>query len=392
MKPMKSNRSRVLFVVVSLCALASLRAMTGPEGAGRDPATQALSIFSEVFSLTRSNYVEPTDSKTLLEGAYDGMSDALDPFSYYVPASSMAAYKAEQAAAAATPGVVFARRGGYPYVVAPLPGSPAEKADVKAGDLIDSIDGKPMRNAPMWKINAALQGPEGSTCELAVFRGGEDKKLTISVARRRFEPSAPSVKWERDVAIIRIPTFTPAAAAAVKKELDEASRRSIDRVILDLRGSIGGAIPDAVPVAALFVDKGPIATVQSRKAPEKPLEVAAGPPAWKGRVVLLMDDSTAGPAEVFAAALHDRAGSKTVGETTVGMAIVQRNVPTEEGGSLFMTVGRYVSPSGQVLGGKGLTPDERVLVLPGETGDRDLILERGLEVVRATDAPARQAA
>src|SRR5215468_17590 len=179
MKTMKSNRSRVLFVVVSICALASLRAVIGPEGSGRDPATQALSIFSEVFSLTRSNYVEPTDTKTLLEGAYDGMSDALDPFSYYVPASSMAAYKAQQAAGAATTGVVFARRGGYPYVVAPLPGSPAEKAGIKAGDLIDSVDGKTLRNAPYWKVKAALEGPEGSSLELGVFRGGDEKKLTI---------------------------------------------------------------------------------------------------------------------------------------------------------------------------------------------------------------------
>ena len=390
MKAMKSNRSRVLFVVVSLGALASLRAVTGPEGSGRDPATQALSIFSEVFSLTRTNYVEPTDTRTLLEGAYDGMSDALDPFSYYVPATSMAAYRAQQAAGAATTGVVFARRGGYPYVVAPLPGSPAEKAGVRGGDLIDSIDGQPMRNAPMWKIKAALEGPEGSSCELAFFRGGDEKKLKISVSRGRFEPPEPSVKWERDVAIVAIPTFTPAAAPAVRKHLEEASRRSIDKVILDLRGSIGGAIPDAVPVASLFLTKGPIATVVSRKAPEKPLE-ASGEPVWKGKLVILVDDSTAGAAEVLAAALHDRAGSKTVGETTVGMAIVQRNVPTEEGGNLFMTVGRYVSPSGQVLGGKGLTPDERVLVLPGEPGERDLILERGLEVVRG-DAPARRAA
>lgn len=387
---MKSNRSRVLFVVISLCALASLRAMTGPEGSGRDPATQALSIFSEVFSLTRSNYVEVTDSKTLLEGAYDGMSDALDPFSYYVPASSMAAYKAQQAAGAASPGIVFARRGGYPYVVAPLPGSPAEKAGVKGGDLIDAIDGKPVRNWPMWKIKAALEGPDGSSCELSLFRGGDEKKLTISVPRGRFEAPAPSAKWERDVAIIAIPTFTPAAAAAVRKQLEEASRRSIDKVVLDLRGSIGGSVPDAAPVAALFLPKGPIATVVSRKAPEKPLE-AAGDPVWKGKVVLLVDDSTAGAGEVFAAALHDRASSKTVGETTVGMAIVQRIVPTEEGGSLYMTVGRYVSPSGQVLGGKGLVPDERVMVIPGETGGRDLILERGLEVVRA-DAAARRAA
>jgi carboxyl-terminal processing protease len=390
MKTMKSNRSRVLFVVVSLCALASLRAMTGPEGTGRDPATRALSIFSEVFSLTRSNYVEPTDTKTLLEGAYDGMSDALDPFSYYVPVSSMAAYKAQLAAGAASPGIVFARRGGYPFVVAPLPGSPAEKAGVKGGDLIDAIDGKSMRNAPMWQIKAALEGAEGSSCELSLFRGGDEKKLTIPVTRGRFDAPPPSTKWERDVAILKIPTFTPGVAAAIRKELDEASRRSIDKVVIDLRGSIGGSIAEAAPAAALFLPKGPIATVVSRKAPEKPLE-AAGDPVWKGSVVLLVDDSTAGAAEVFAAAIHDRAHAKTVGETTVGMAIIQKSVPTEEGGTLFMTVGRYVSPSGQVLGGKGLSPDDRVIVIPGESGDRDLILERGLELIR-TPAAAQKAA
>jgi carboxyl-terminal processing protease len=387
---MRSNRSRVLFVVVSLCALASLRAVTGPEGSGRDPATRALAIFSEVFSLTRSNYVEPTDTKALLEGAYDGMSDALDPFSYYVPASAMAAYKAQQAAGAASPGIVFARRGGYPYVVGPLPGSPAEKAGVKAGDLIDSIDGKLLRNAPVWKIKAALEGPEGSSCELVLFRGGDEKRVTLPVGRGRFEPPPVSVKWERDVAILKIPSFTAATAGAIRKELDEASRRSISNVVIDLRGSIGGAIPDAVPAASLFLSKGPFATVVSRKAAEKPLEVA-GDPVWKGRVVLLIDDSTAGTAEVFAAALHDRAKAATVGETTVGMAIIQKNVPTEEGGNLFMTVGRYVSPSGQVLGGKGLSPDERVIVIPDETGDRDAILERGLEVARGETA-ARKAA
>ena len=387
---MKSNRARALFVVVSLCALASLRAVAGPDGAGRDPATQALSIFSEVFALTRSNYVEPTDSKTLLEGAYDGMSDALDPFSYYVPAASMAAYKAQESAAAAGPGIVFARRGGYPYVVAPLPGSAAEKAGVRPGDLLDSVDGKNMRNAPIWKIKAALEGPEGSSCELGLFRGGDEKRLTIPVTRTRFEAPAPSSKWERDALILKVPSFTPTAAAAVRKALEEAQRRSISNVILDLRGSIGGEMAEAASLASLFVGKGPVATVMTRKAAAKPLE-AQGEAIWKGRVVVLMDDSTAGPAEVLAAALHDRAKATTVGETTVGMAIVQKNVPTAEGGTLYMTVGRYVSPSGQVLGGKGLTPDERVAVFPGENTDKDRVLDRGLEVIRAQPA-ARQAA
>lgn len=387
---MRSNRSRVLFVVVSICALASLRAVTGPEGIGKDPATQALSIFSEVFSLTRSNYVEPTESKALLEGAYDGMSDALDPFSYYVPASSMAAYKAQQSAGAATPGIVFARRAGYPYVVGPLPGSAAEKAGVKPGDLLDAVDGKTLRNAPMWKIQAALDGPEGSSCELGLFRGGDEKRLTISVRRARFEAPAPTTKWERDVAIIKIPSFTSASAAQVRRELEEAQRRSIAKVILDLRGSIGGEISEAAPIAALFVGKGPIATVVARKALARPLE-GQSDAIWKGRCVVLIDDSTAGPAEVFAAALHDRVKATTVGEATVGMAIVQKSVPTAEGGSLYMTVGRYVSPSGQVLGGKGLTPDERVIVFPGENTETDRILERGLELARS-DSVSRQAA
>jgi carboxyl-terminal processing protease len=385
MKPMRSNRSRLAFLVVSVCALLSLRAVAGPEGAGRDPATRALSIFSEVFALTRSNYVEPTDGKALLEGAYDGMSDALDPFSYYVPASAMAAYKAQQASGAASPGIVFARRGGYPYVVGPLPGSPAEKAGIKAGDLIDSIDGKALRNAPYWQVKAALEGPEGSSCEVALFRGGDEKRLTIPVLRARFDPPAPSTTWERDVAIVKIPSFTPATAAAVKKELAEASRRGLSAVILDLRGSIGGEAADAAPVASLFLGKGTIAKVVSRKVAAQPLE-GSGDPIWKGRVVVLMDDSTAGPAEILAAALHDRAQAKTVGETTVGMAIIQRGIPTDEGGTLFMTVGRYVSPSGQTLGGKGLSPDERVIVFPGETNDKDQILERGLEVIRSGGA------
>lgn len=380
---MKSNRSRLAFLVVSVCALLSLRAVAGPEGAGRDPATRALSIFSEVFALTRSNYVEPTDAKALLEGAYDGMSDALDPFSYYVPASAMTAYKAQQASGAASPGIVFARRGGYPYVVGPLPGSPAEKAGIQAGDLIDSIDGKTLRNAPFWQVKAALEGPEGSSCEIALFRGGDEKRITIPVTRSRFDAPGPSTTWERDVAIVKIPSFNAATAAAVKKELDEASRRNISAVILDLRGAIGGEAADAAPVASLFVPKGTVATVVSRKVATKPLE-ATGDPVWKGRVVVLMDDSTAGPAEILAAALRDRVKARTVGEATVGMAIIQRAIPTEEGGTLYMTVGRYVSPSGQTLGGKGLSPDERVIVFPGEAHEKDQILDRGLEVIRGS--------
>lgn len=386
---MKSNRSRLLFVIGSLAALVSIRAVTSGNVPGRDPATRSLSIFSDVLSLTRQNYVEPADTKTLLEGAYDGMSDALDPFSYYVPASERSAYRAQQAAGTVGPGIVVARRGGFSYVVAPLPGSPAQKAGVRPGDLIDMVDGKPVRNSPLWKVKSALEGPEGTHVQVMLFRAGDGKRVTVKVSRARFEASPLSTRWERDVAIVKIPAFTKATAEEIRQAIEEANRKSLRSIVLDLRGAIGGDIAEAAPAASPFVGKGPVARVVSRKVVLQPLE-ATGERLWTGRTVVLTDDATGGAAEVFAAALHDRVQAITVGEATVGMAIVQRLVPTDSGGSLYMTVGRYLSPSGTMLGGRGLPPDDRVIVFPGED-TRDTILERGLEVARGA-IPGRRAA
>jgi carboxyl-terminal processing protease len=389
---MKSNRGRLLFVVGSIAALLSLRAVASPDGSGRDPASRALSIFSDVFAITRSNYVEPTDSKSLLAGAYDGMSDALDPFSYYVSAADRAAFKAQQASGAVDPGIVIARRGGYPFVVAPLPGSPAEKAGVKAGDLLDTIDGKPVRHWPLWKVQGALAGPEGTRVTLEIVRGGEDKHVTVKLARARYEVPAPSTRFEKDVAVVRIPAFTKGSGDFLKQAIEEANRKSVTRMVVDVRGAIGGDPADAVPAAALFTGKGLVAKAAARKIVLSPLE-AATEKLWSGRTVVLIDDTCGGASEIFAAALHDRADATTVGEVTAGMAIVQRLVPTESGGSLFMTVGRYLSPKGTALGGKGLPPDDRVFSFAGdgENEGRDTILERGLELARDPKAPRKVA-
>jgi carboxyl-terminal processing protease len=396
---MRSNRARLLFVVGSIAALLTLRAVTTAAGPGRDSATRSLSIFSDIFSLTRANYVESTDAKTLLEGAYDGMSDALDPFSYYVPASERAAFRAQQSSGAINPGIVVARRGGFPYVVAPVAGSPAEKAGVKPGDLIDTVDGKPVRNASLWKVKAALEGPENTKVELLVFRGGDERRVTLKVPRTKFEPPALSSRVEGDVLVVKIPAFRKDTAGALKQALAEAKSKS-KSLIVDVRGAIGGDVADAVPCAALFTGPGAVAKPISRKLVLQPLE-ATGERTWTGKTVVLIDDATGGAAEVFAAAVHDRASATTVGETTVGMAIVQRQVPTESGGTLSMTVARYVSPSGTVLAGKGMSPDDRVIVFPERTGaatpgtpsagPSDPILERGLEIARGA-VPGRRAA
>src|SRR5262249_33987723 len=211
---------------------------------------------SDVFTLTRQNYVEPTETKALLDGAYDGMSDALDPFSYYVSAADRAAYRAQEASGALGPGIVIARRGGFPYVVAPVPGSPAQKAGIHPGALLDTGDGKPVRNAALWKVKAALEGPEGSHVEVTVFRGGDEKKVTLSIPRSRFDAPPVSTSWEKDVAVVKVPALTLKTADGLKQAIEEAGRRGVGRMILDLRGSIGGDLPPAAPAAPRFPGRG----------------------------------------------------------------------------------------------------------------------------------------
>ena len=209
-----------------------------------------------------------------------------------------------------------------------MPGSPAEKPGVQAGDLLDAVDGKPLRNAPLWKIGR-LEGPEGTTLELGLFRGSDEKKMTRRL-RARFDPPGPSTKWEKDVGIMRVPGFTPATAASVPRSR-RGGRRSISKVILDVRGSVGGEPAAAVPRprSSSARARWPRCLPQGGgQAVETP-----GERVWKGRTVILTNDSTGGPAEVFAAALQDRAGATTVGETTAGMAIVQRSVPTRRAAS-----------------------------------------------------------
>lgn len=385
---MRSNRARLLFVVGSVATLLSLRALAGP--GGKDPATRALTIFSDVFALTRSNYVDSVDAQTLLEGAYDGMSDALDPFSFYVPASDRAAFRAQQESGALDPGIFVARRGGFPYVVGVVPGSPAEKAGVEPGDLIDLVEGKSLRNAPLWKVRAALAGPEGTRVELGLFRPSDEKRIHVRVPRSKFQPTGASTRMDADVLVATVPAITASTPADLRKAIEEAKTRGAKAIVLDLRGAIGGEMENAAASAGLFAGKGTVARLVSRKLESKPLESTAEK-IWNGRTIVLVDDSTGGAPEVFAAALRDRAGAVTVGQATVGMAIQQRLVPTESGGSLFLTIGRYVSPSGTPLGSRGLTPDERVVTYPGDAASRDAILERGLELARE-GATARRAA
>lgn len=386
---MKSNRSRLAFVLASAAGILLLTALKGGVLAppGRDPVLKPLAIFTEVLNLTRSNYVEQVDTSVLLAGAYDGVTDAIDPFSYYVPGDRMARYRAFEASKPLDSGLVLGRRSGYAYVVAPVPGSPAEAAGVKPGDVILAVDGVSTRNQSLWEIEASIAGPENSSVSVKVLRGGDEREVTLPITRRRYEATAVSQKMEDRIPVIRIPYFAPGAAAAVQKLL-RAIPAGSPAVIVDVRDSAGGDVDEAVRTASLFIPAGAVAKVSGKKIPEKSYSTS-GERVWSGKALVLVDAGTGGAPEIFAGALHDRGGAELVGEPTAGMGIVQRLLPMSSGGALYLTVGEFVSPAGTELTGKGLKPTARVDLFPGDSGpSTDLILKKAVEIAHGASAKA----
>jgi carboxyl-terminal processing protease len=388
---MKSNRARLAFFLASLGALFLLTALGAPVSApGRDTASKALSIFADVFTLTKSNYVEPVDTSELLNGAYDGMTDAVDPYTSYVAPNKVAEYRKFRASPGVDPGLVLERRGGYAYVVAPVPGLAADRAGVKAGDFLLKVGGQSTRHMPLWEVESRLAGPPGSKVELTVSRNG-DLQPSIALMREAAAPTPVSMEWKKDVAVVKIPYFAAGTADAVRKELEQADHRGASGVILDLRDDPGGSEQEAVRTASLFVSKGPLARLVGRRGPNQTFE-ASGETSWTGKAAVLVNDGTAGAPEILAGALHDRLGIKLVGQTTAGRAIVQKFVAAPSGGGVEITISRFETPDGHALDGKGLKPDERVDIFPEDTASgADPILERGLDLIRGTDS-TRQAA
>jgi carboxyl-terminal processing protease len=387
-----------------------------------------LGLFTEVLGLVRSNYVEPVELKPLLSGAFSGMTEALDPFSEYVPPDKMSAFSAFEAAKEKKDyldtGIVLARRFGFPVVVAAIDGSPAASAGVKSDDVIEKIDGQLTRNMALWELESKLAGKSGGRVRLQVVREGKPRHRTIDIVRASWSPATPSAQRVEGETVIRIPSFAAGTAAALKKILEPLDRTHA--VILDVRSNAMGSYDEAAHAAALFVAPGPLGELKGRRIDGRTFRAEPGERIHESRLVVLVDSGTAGPAELFAAALRDAtvrapaAGPKLVrdsdtakkddddasepdptvettkgaeklpvrlvGETTVGMGFTAQVVKLSSGGSLKLSVGKIHTLAGKALCPKGLQPDDRVFhgASDDATGKGDPILKRGLRVLAET--------
>ena len=390
-----SSRSRLFVALVStvLVGYVALGSLLGRVFG--DTTYGQLALFNEVIRIVMEAYVEPVNVDRAMNGARLGLTDALDGDSAYLDADEFRAWQASTGKENdAEIGVILSRRMSFLMVVTTKAGSPAEKAGVKPGDLVKTIDGRHSRPLSAVAGQRMLRGAPGSVVKLTLLRAGSDP-VDVEVVRERLTPVEPTGRMlDAGAAYVKIAEFTPKVADEVRADVEGFKRAGAKQLVLDLRGAGHGELAEGVKVAELFMKGGVVARVAGAQSSEQVLNADPARAVWEDRpIAVLTDYGTSGAGEIVAAALLDAGRATVVGQPTFGRAPIQRAVTLPEGG-LVLTVARYMSPKGTAIHGKGITPTVAVRDRPAEDEDAeaqpggDPVLEKALEVLRGEEKKA----
>ena len=383
------TKKKIAFLTLSVVLMLTLLAgAVFGQVTQKSSAYRYLSIFSEVFDLVRSNYVEQVTSEQLMDGAFAGVTDAIDEFSYYVSPTEMPVHAGFQDVDDNGLGVIVTKRFGYAYVIAVVAGSPAEKAGLERGDFIEQVNGRPTTKLAVWQVRNALRG--GNPVKLQVLHGGETKRSEISIAPAEFHPVKVAADTVSGVAYVKIPYFEKGSAAEFRAALDDIRKRGVRKLIVDVRGNAGGSVEEAITAADELLTSGVITALEGRKVEPKKWQADRNT-SYDGEVQVLADMSTAAGGEIFASAIRGNNRGKLVGATTYGKAIVQKFITLPSGGGVQMTIGHYTTPELKAITETGVKPDVVVDLSAQAVDDPeakkterpDLILEKALQLFGA---------
>jgi len=352
-------RSRWLLFLVStpLVLFVAVGGMLGATSIPRQDAFPHLRVFQEVADLVTNNYVEKVDVDEVFDGAMRGLADGLDPLSAYLTPDEVRTVEAGTPLPAGDTGLVVMRQF-YLRILGVRDGSPAARAGLRTGDFIRMIDGKATREMSGLMGTRLLRGAPGAKVSLLVLRGTTVDPHVVDLTREAM--SGDLVTGKRlpgGEGYLRVTSFGPGAAAAIRKEVEALRTAGAPGAIIDVRGIADGTADEGVAAARLFVKSGVLATLAGRGPERTVTSAAAGDGAVTAPVVLLVSNGTANAAEIFAAALQGNHRAELVGEPTTGLAAVQHLVKLPESYGLWMTYQRYLAADGTPIHEHGLRPD-----------------------------------
>jgi carboxyl-terminal processing protease len=356
-----NSRAKFLIVVSStLLVLLLLLGTVLGKGTSSEGPYRNLGVYTEVLSRIKGEYVEEPDLKSVTLGALNGMLESIDPFASYLNADQYKEYQKNNDAFKGDVGLILSKRFGYIGVVSSVPGSPAAKAGLTTGDIIETIKGVATRDMPLAYATLLLHGAPGSTIDITVLRHSpEPQKMTLT--RAALNPPPVEEKMMADnVGYVRPETLSAERVQQVAADARDLESKGAKKLVLDLRQCAVGEPEDGIALAELFLDKGLVTYLQGQRVPRQDFKAEASKVVWKLPVVVLTNRGTADGAEIAAAALEDNNRAQVVGERTYGDASLRRALTMDDGSAIILSVAKYYSPSGKAIQDVGVTPNEAV--------------------------------
>jgi carboxyl-terminal processing protease len=335
------------------------------------PVTEALPYeelrtFTEIFGRIKKDYVEPVSDKKLLEDAVKGMLSGLDPHSAYLDPEEYQELKEGTTGQFGGLGIEVTMENGFIKVVSPIDDTPAQKAGIKAGDLIIKLDDKPVKGMTLTEAVKHMRGKPGSKILLYVVREGLNAPLKLTITRDIIKvKSVKSRMLEKDYGYVRISSFQSGTGEGLKEaltSLKKENKGNLKGLVLDLRNNPGGVLNAAVEVSDAFMRSGLIVYTEGRIANSQ-MRFSAAPDDLidSAPIVVLINAGSASASEIVAGALQDSKRAIIMGEKSFGKGSVQTILPTNNGSAVKLTTARYYTPSGRSIQAKGIEPDVALL-------------------------------
>ena len=339
------------FALVALSAALALYTIAGGWLATRaqqpanDPGAQQ-KIFESVLNHIQNDYVDEPNMEKVRAGALRGLAYGLDPYSTYLTAEQVKDYRVGNKSNQVGIGAELSQVASFLYVVAPVKGSPADQAGVRAGDVIEYINAKATRDISLYDARQLLNGAPGTEVKLRILRG---RALTLTVRRGSFKAPAAEARMEAGrIGILRINSLDNGEAADARARLQDLLKQGAQKIVLDLRSVAGGEIQEGVTVANFFIHDGQIAkTIGREQKVLKTFEADSKATLFNGPVVALIDTGTAGAAEIVASAFLEGKRGDVVGEKSFGAGAEQELFTLRDGDGLLLTTIKWASASGK---------------------------------------------
>jgi len=374
-----SLKLRSILLLLSGGVLGVTLSLAGVVLADRGPGEDMLPwaearLLAEVLERVRQEYVEAVDDRTLIESAVRGMVTDLDSHSQFLDSAEYEEIRISTTGNYSGVGLEVNLEGGIVRVVAPIEGTPADRAGLRTGDIIVSIDGEQVSDRNVTDTVTRMRGKPGTKVRLAVKREGEAEPLEFGLVRSHVRVrSARAELLEPGFGYVRISHFSETTYKELRKaigELRDISPEPLTGLILDLRNNPGGVLDAAVDISDGFLDSGTIVTASGRgRDANFAREAREGDLLDGGRLVVMVNQGSASASEIVAGALQDHGRATIVGRQTFGKGSVQTVMPLSNGRAIKLTTSRYFTPSGLSITGQGITPDIRL----AEGGLRDVL-------------------